>query len=132
MQPRAQQEIYLDHNATGPVHPEVAEAVVPLFSGTYGNPSAPYAAGLRAREVVSQSRRRVAALLGCAPAELVFTSGGTESDNAALISIPVKMSGSEVTIQFFLKLRVLLSSNIAIAKRKKLVSIRKTNTVSPF
>ena len=84
MQPHAQREIYLDHNATGPVHPEVAEAVVPLLSGTYGNPSALYAAGMRAREAVSQSRGQVAALLGCAPADLVLTSGGTESNNLAV------------------------------------------------
>lgn len=84
MQPHAQREIYLDHNATGPVHPEVAEAILPLLSALYGNPSAPYALGMRAREAVSQSRRQVADLLGCSSSEVVFTSGGTESNNLAI------------------------------------------------
>jgi len=76
--------IYLDHNATSPVHPEVADAVMPYLSGCYGNPSAPYGAGREAKEKVRLARTHVAELLGCAPDEVVFTSGGTESNNLAL------------------------------------------------
>ena len=76
--------IYLDHNATAPVHPEVAEAVRPFLVGRWGNPSAPYAMGRQAREYVAIARSQVAALLGCEARQIVFTSGGTESNNLAL------------------------------------------------
>jgi cysteine desulfurase len=78
------EHIYLDHNATSPVHPEVAEEVMPFLSHGYGNPSAPYAAGREARERVQTARVQTARLLGCAPGEVAFTSGGTESNNLAI------------------------------------------------
>ncbi len=81
---RPRREIYLDRNATGPVHPEVAEAVRPFLAGHFGNPSAPYAAARQARQHVKQARARVAALLGCDPDAVLFTGGGTESNNLAL------------------------------------------------
>lgn len=76
--------IYLDHNATSPVQPEVAEELLPFLYGGYGNPSAPYAAGRVAREHVQAAREQTASLLGCTPGEVVFTSGGTESNNLAI------------------------------------------------
>ena len=76
--------IYLDWNATSPVHPEAAEAVMPFLRGEYGNPSAPYAPGRAARERIEAARAQTAALIGAAPEEIVFTSGGTESNNLAI------------------------------------------------
>jgi cysteine desulfurase len=78
------QGIYLDWNATSPVHPEVAEAVMPFLCGEYGNASAPYAPGRAARERIEAARAQTAALIGAAPEEIIFTSGGTESNNLAI------------------------------------------------
>lgn len=76
--------IYLDCNASTPIAPEVAEAMRPFLSGGYGNPSSRHWAGTPAKEAVENARRRVAGLLGCDPAGVVFTSGGTESNNHAV------------------------------------------------
>jgi len=76
--------VYLDHAATTPVAPEVLEAMRPYFSEIYGNPSSIYSLGLAAREAVETVRETVARLLRASPEEIVFTSGGTESDNAAI------------------------------------------------
>ena len=76
--------IYLDHNATTPVDPAAAEAMMPLMREEFGNPSSPYPLGTRAKERLEQSREQVALLLGCASREVVFTSGGSESNNAVL------------------------------------------------
>jgi cysteine desulfurase len=76
--------IYMDHAATTPVHPEVVEAMLPHLSKSFGNPSALHALGREAHEAVSAARESVADVLGCRPTEVIFTSGGTESDNAAL------------------------------------------------
>src|SRR3989338_3830325 len=73
--------VYLDHNASTPVHPEVLAEMLPYFSEVYGNPSSIHAFGREAREAVDLARERVAQFLGVAPTEVVFTSGGTESDN---------------------------------------------------
>src|SRR6202047_4070777 len=77
--------IYLDHNATTPVAPEVLAAMLPYFSEVYGNASSIHAFGQRARGAVERARAAVAALLGARPSEIIFTSGGTEADNAALL-----------------------------------------------
>jgi len=76
--------IYLDYNATTPVAPEVAKALQPFLGPEFGNPSCDYPLGLRARDAVHQARREVAALLNCAPDEVVFTSGATEANNLVL------------------------------------------------
>ena len=76
--------IYLDYNATTPVHPEVAEAMRPCLEGNFGNPSSTHAYGRAADAAVRSAREQVARLLGCDAGEIVFTSGGTESDNHAL------------------------------------------------
>jgi cysteine desulfurase len=76
--------IYLDHNATTPVHPDVRAAMLPFFEGLFGNPSSLHAAGRQARAAVETARAQVAALLGATPQEVSFTSGGTEADNWAL------------------------------------------------
>jgi cysteine desulfurase len=76
--------IYLDHNATTPVHPEVLEAMKPFFTDTFGNPSSVHEFGRKTRVVVEKARESVAGNLGCLPEEVIFTSGGTESDNMAI------------------------------------------------
>jgi cysteine desulfurase len=74
----------MDHAATTPVHPAVLEAMLPYFSERFGNPSSIYGVGYEARKALDESRASVADVLGCSVEEVVFTSGGTESDNAAL------------------------------------------------
>ena len=76
--------IYLDHNASTPVHPEVVAAMLPFFGEVYGNPSSVHAFGRAAREAMDDARTRVATFLAVRPEEIVFTSGGTESDNFAM------------------------------------------------
>ncbi len=76
--------IYLDFNASTPIAPEVAEAMRPFLSDHYGNPSSRHWAGAPAKEAVERARSQVACLLGCSPDEIVFTSGGTESNNHAI------------------------------------------------
>ncbi len=76
--------IYLDHAATTGVHPEVLQAMLPYFSEQYGNPSSIYRFAQHARKAVDDARARVARVLGCRANELLFTSGGTESDNTAI------------------------------------------------
>ena len=73
--------VYLDHNASTPVHPEVVAEMLPYFGQVFGNPSSVHGFGREAREAVDAARDRVAAFLGTRPDEIVFTSGGTESDN---------------------------------------------------
>jgi cysteine desulfurase len=77
--------IYLDHNATTPVAPAVREAMLPYLGALFGNPSSAYRAGREAHEAVERARARVAALVGGRPEEIVFTSGGTEANNLALV-----------------------------------------------
>ena len=73
--------IYLDHAATTPTAPEVAQAMLPYLSGVYGNASSLHSFGLEARTAVEEARARIASFMGAKPEEIVFTSGGTESDN---------------------------------------------------
>lgn len=76
--------IYLDHAATTPPDPRVIEAMMPMLTTFWGNPSSIYLEGQEARRALDASRKVVADLLGASPKEIVFTSGGTESDNAAI------------------------------------------------
>ena len=77
----------MDHSATTPVAPEVLEAMLPYFGEKFGNASSLHSFGLEAKEALEESRTKVAALLGAQPEEIIFTSGGTESDNLALKGI---------------------------------------------
>lgn len=79
--------IYLDYNATTPVDPAVLDAMLPYFAESFGNASSIHSPGQRARGAVDASRASVAALMGAKPSEIVFTSGGTESDNLALFGV---------------------------------------------
>ena len=76
--------IYMDYAATTPVRPEVVETMLPFFSESFGNPSSIYEMAQQSRGAVDRSRRTIARALGCRTSEIVFTSGGTESDNAAV------------------------------------------------
>ena len=77
--------IYLDHNATTPVDEAVLEAMLPLYRETFGNPSSAHSQGRAARVHLDEARERVASLIGAHPSEIIFTSGGTESDNLAIV-----------------------------------------------
>jgi cysteine desulfurase len=79
--------VYLDHNASTPVHPDVVAEMLPYFSERFGNPSSVHGFGREARAGLDAARERVARFLKIAPDEIVFTSGGTESDNMALKGI---------------------------------------------
>jgi cysteine desulfurase len=77
-------QVYLDNNATTPVHPAVLEALLAFYGEKFGNPSSIHWAGRRVKGELETARERVADLLHCDPAEVVFTSGGTEADNMAI------------------------------------------------
>ncbi|MEE8577908.1 MAG: aminotransferase class V-fold PLP-dependent enzyme [candidate division Zixibacteria bacterium] len=79
------QRIYLDHNATTPVDPAVVEAMIPWLSSGFGNASSVHSIGRDAKVALENARETIAALINCEPAELYFTSGGTESDNIAIL-----------------------------------------------
>ena len=76
--------VYLDHNATTPVHPEVFEVMKPHFIDEYGNASSMHQSGREAKATLEEARNACAKVLGCKPTEIYFTSGGTESDNFAI------------------------------------------------
>lgn len=82
--------IYLDHNATTPLHPEVVDAMLPFLTTHFGNPSSGHVYGQRAKAAVEAARGQVASLLGCDPAEVFFTSGGTEANNLAICGVTAR------------------------------------------
>jgi cysteine desulfurase len=77
--------VYLDHSATTPVDPEVAELIMTYYTSKFGNPSSIHAFGREAKKGLEDARQQIATLIGAQPEEIVFTSGGTEADNMALI-----------------------------------------------
>ncbi len=79
--------IYLDHNATTPPAPEVVDAMIRALADLWGNPSSAHALGRAARDAIERARAEVASLLGCDPGEILFTGGGTESDNLAVVGL---------------------------------------------
>jgi cysteine desulfurase len=92
--------VYLDHNASTPVHPEVLAEMLPYFSEIYGNPSSIHGFGREAREGLDRARERVAKFLKVGSQEIVFTSGGTESDNFAVKGLALaKGKGHFITSQ---------------------------------
>ncbi|MCH9688388.1 MAG: cysteine desulfurase [Deltaproteobacteria bacterium] len=80
----AEAPVYLDYNATTPVHPDVREAMLPWLGDKWGNPSSGHHHGREAAEAVARARAQVATLIGAEPHQLIFTGGGTEADNLAL------------------------------------------------
>jgi len=85
---------YLDHAATTPLRPEARAAMLPWLDGGFGNPSGDHAVARAARQAVDEARDTVAALLGCAPNEVVFTGGGTEADNLAVRGVVAARPGA--------------------------------------
>jgi cysteine desulfurase len=76
--------VYLDHAATTPMRPEAVAAMVPFLTERFGNPSGSHGVAREARQAIDEARDRVAEVIGCGPGEVVFTGGGTESDNASI------------------------------------------------
>ncbi len=85
--------IYMDYNATAPVHPGVLEAFLPFYRENFGNPSSIHQAGSRVRKAVEEAREKVALFLGCRPVEVVFSSSGTEADNMAVKGVAAAQRG---------------------------------------
>ena len=83
--------IYLDFNATTPIDRYVAEAMLPFLTEHFGNPSSAHAYGALTKRAVEEARRQVAAAMGALPEEIVFTSGGTESNNMAIKGTAAKL-----------------------------------------
>jgi cysteine desulfurase len=83
----------MDYNATTPTDPQVLEAMLPYLKDEFGNPSSGHVYGQRAHEAVVAAREKTAALIGCEPDEIVFTSGGSESDNQAIIGTVIAHGG---------------------------------------
>ena len=79
--------VYMDHAGTTPLAPEVLRAMTPYFTQLFGNPSSIHTVGQEARYALDEARERVARVLNCRPREVVFTGGGTESDNAAIVGV---------------------------------------------
>lgn len=83
--------IYLDHAATTPIHPEVSERFADALNTVYGNPSSIHQRGREARKVLDDARKELAQSIGAKPAEIIFTSGGTEANNTALFGVATAM-----------------------------------------
>ena len=88
------QRFYFDHNATTPVAPEVLEAMLPCLGQVYGNASSIHCFGQAAKQKLELARRQIAALVNASPADLIFTSGGTEADNLAVLGVARAASGA--------------------------------------
>jgi cysteine desulfurase len=93
--------IYLDYNATTPVDPVVAEAMWPYVTQHFGNPSSTHLYGQRGHEAIVRARRQVSELLECAPEEIIFTGGGSESDNLAIrgLALGLRQRGTHIITQ---------------------------------
>jgi cysteine desulfurase len=110
--------IYLDYNATTPVDPAVLEAMLPFFSSEFGNAASIHTVGQKARSAVETAREQVAALLNAHPQEIVFTSGGTESDNHAIFGMfnPIDYSAANL-ISTVIEHEAVLNTCQALAAR---------------
>ena len=93
-----QGHIYFDHAGTTPMDPRVLEAMLPYFTQLYGNASSVHTVGQEARYALDGARERVAKVLNCRNREVVFTSGGTESDNAAIQGAATALEEPDATL----------------------------------
>ena len=116
--------IYLDANATTPVLPEVVEAMRPYWTDSFGNASSVHQRGQQARAAVDEARASIAALVNCRPAEIVFTSGGTESDNLALFG---SLAAGDHLITTAIEHHAVLHAAEALAERGIEVTFVKPN-----
>jgi cysteine desulfurase len=130
---------YLDYNATTPVDPAVLEAMLPFLADNFGNASSIHSAGQRARAAVDRARDSVAALLGAKSSEIVFTSGGTESDNLAILGLvsavaPKSAGGSKHVITTAIEHHAVLNSCQALEEKGIAVTyipVASTGVVDP-
>lgn len=90
---------YLDHASTTPLREEALAAMLPWLRAEYGNASSLHGPGRRARVAVDRARGQVAEVLGCEPAEVLFTSGGTEADNAAIQGVLTGVPGGRRAVR---------------------------------
>jgi len=130
------QRIYLDHNATTPVAPEVADRMADALRQEFGNPSSVHHFGQRAKAAMDEARVAVAALLGGDPSEIVFTSGGTESDNLATrgVAEALEPTGRRHLITTTIEHEAVLNTFKALARRgwtTTAVAVGQTGIVSP-
>ena len=90
--------IYLDYNSTTPIDKEVADAMIPYLYGNFGNPSSIHKLGINAKKAVEDSRSKIAMLLNCSPEEIIFTSGGSESNNTVIkgVAFTYKNKGNHI------------------------------------
>src|SRR6185436_5655512 len=128
--------IYFDHNATTPVDPAVAEAIARVMTEEYGNASSVHHFGQRAKAVLDDARSSVAALLDAEPSEIVFTSGGTESDNFALrgVAEALEPTGRRHLIASSIEHEAVLVTLRALARRgwrTTLLSVDQSGIVKP-
>ena len=87
--------IYLDHAATSPMHPNVIDKMMAVMTSDFGNPSSIHAFGRQARHILDEARDMIAASIGAGRNEIIFTSGGTEADNTALIGVAKRIKKRE-------------------------------------
>jgi cysteine desulfurase len=111
------QRMYFDHNATTPVDAAVLNAMLPYFSGDFGNASSIHAFGQRARAAVETAREQVAGLVNARPQEIIFTSGGTESDNHAIFGVASGSSASAHVITSSIEHEAVLNTCQALEKQ---------------
>jgi len=130
------QRIYLDHNATTPLHPAVVDRMTEALREEFGNPSSVHHFGQRAKAAVDEARSAVAALLGAEPPEIVFTSGGTEGDNIAIrgVAEALEASGRRHLIASAIEHEAVLNTLKALARRgwkTTLLAVGESGIVSP-
>ncbi|MHB2036775.1 MAG: aminotransferase class V-fold PLP-dependent enzyme [Nitrososphaerales archaeon] len=109
MMQASRKPIYLDYNATTPVDPDAVKAMNPYFEEHFGNPSSSHEYGRISREAVEKARNQVANLISAAPEEIVFTSGGSESDNTAILGVAfsnIGKTGSEKNVRHIITSRI--------------------------
>lgn len=130
------QRIYLDHNATTPLHPAVADRMAATLREEFGNPSSVHHFGQRAKAVIDEARTAVAALIGADPSEVVFTSGGTESDNFAIrgVAEALEPTGRRHLIASAIEHEAVLNTLKALGRRgwrTTLLPVGQSGIVSP-
>lgn len=113
-------KVYLDNSATTPVDPEVFEAMTPYFMENFGNPSSIHSHGRQARSTIEKCRKKIADLLNTSPAEIFFTSGGTEADNTAICS-SIESLGIKSAITSRLEHHAVLHTLEYLAKEKGVI-----------
>jgi len=131
-----QPAIYLDHAATTPVREEVFEAMKPFFGARFGNPSSTHRWGREARAALDEARERVARCLGARPDEVCFTSGGTESDNLAILGAwrEARASGRNAVVTSPIEHKAILGAvheAKAQGAEERMLEVDKTGTIVP-